>query len=321
VTNRTNLHILAPRAAQTGAGEEHDMVGTWFGRGVLAAALAGTFAVTAPAGATPTPALVSRTTVTGPAGGQVAVTLGADTRVEYGKPFATVTATAGRLQGVALTSASGWVQQASGRTTACAFAATCERWDYPDVTGSTRGDTIALPHGTYTVTLLGEPGSRVTAVLALPGVRSGRAALRTARTVAVRVADIASTPPATGDTQPYSWGAATPAGGTARPTLAGVVQQADVQYLHSAAFGVCIHKGSAASTPLICEDAEYSSASGVYVYECPVAVACLPFSADPFAFSVTSAWLFDGTPTMSADALLRAGKSRVHALAFAVTPG
>jgi hypothetical protein len=316
------IRTLLGRASSRASGRASSRAsGRAPGRAVLAAALVGTFAVTSSAGATPAPALVSRTTVSGPSGGQVAVTLGSDLRVEYGKPFATVTATAGRLQGVALTSARGWVQQVSGRTTTCAFAAKCEKWDFPDVTGSLREDSVVLPRGTYTVTLIGEPGSRVTAVLALPGVRRGATSLRTARAVAVRIADISSAPPAVGDTQPYSWGDATPAGGTARPTLAGVVQQVDVQYLHSADFGVCAHQGTAASTPLVCSDAEYMSATGVYVYDCPVAVVCLPFSVDPFAFSVTSAWLFDGTPGMSAETELRAGKSRAHAIAFAVTPG
>ncbi len=169
-------------------------------------------AVFAPgAGAAEPPSLTSNVTITGPAGSRATVHLPYTALVDrWNSSPGSVTADRGHLAAVGFVAAAA----PEGRRPAFfALSEVAESWACPegcprgyrqDVAPGGAGQYVALPRGRYTVVLVGEPGSTVTARLSLAGLKRGTSAVRTDRPAVVRLSSMGALPQ-TGVHDPYTF--------------------------------------------------------------------------------------------------------------------
>ncbi|HEU0130223.1 MAG TPA: hypothetical protein VFQ85_04435 [Mycobacteriales bacterium] len=291
---------------------------------VAAAALVAGVAGPAATAATPVmPAPVRATTVvSGPAGGRVLVTVDRPVSVAYDH-FADLKATGSRFAGVLVSDlrTGTWVNEVVGLPSTCAFGdASCTSVDLPAVAAWRYNETRhPLPRGTIAVTLIGDPGSRVTATLHLRGARTGTARFAARQWGGLRVRDVVSTVPSAPGVQPFTRGSAT-LDGVAAPTVTGAVVRFDSDHTHDLGYHVCV--GAAApQVPTTCDDRDIEESGGVGLNECIVPV-CLPVITGPFAISLpTVAVRVDATPTLTAETTIVAARSRAQVIAYGVELG
>ncbi|MDQ1688420.1 MAG: hypothetical protein QOK42_1395 [Frankiaceae bacterium] len=304
-------------------------------RAVIAAAtlLGGASALEANATAPAPVVLTGTTTVTGPAGGTLSVKLTRTGVLRFDKQAQrALSASKGGFAGVGLTSRDGmrWMTYSGGLpASSCAFATSCQQYDFMDLSGSDAGPSgyaYQLRAGTYTLGLLGAPGSTVTARLAWEGLPAGAVVLHTTGHGSLRVAAPASTLPSVPGAQ-VEWSGASSLPGAAGPTFAGAVLRYDLQTAKDVSYDVCISQGDNAAPAVALPSASVCSGSttgggggGVYTYDCgTVPLTCIPADAGAFALSVTLNAMNTSAPAFSVSAEARAVKTRIGVTIYALT--
>jgi hypothetical protein len=299
-----------------------------------ATAVSGTAAPSHPAGTATTP--VNGTfTVTGRAGGEAFVRLTKDAELDVAtQDKIPLRVSGGGFAGVVVTNKAGdrYISVTSGVSGAeCAFAHSCDSFDWSTVDGSHSADTsgagaFRLPAGTYTVGLVGAPGSTVTATLAF-GSRHATRVVHVTRFGDLRAKALASTEPSAADEAPMTDGATT-LPGPRGVTFIGAVIRWDLNVAHQLNYSTCVGDGEGVLLPATsvagvtaCTGESGSTAGEVAITQCgPVPVVCLPATTEPFVVTVASTTVRPtARPQYAVGTQTKAAQSRVAVTVFALT--